>query len=101
MFFTTGSIADGDVALKFRSTDGANKTAFKDIVLVLDTAAPSVEFIDLYGAAQRSAGLNGLLHLKGTANDENQLNSVQYAVILDDGSPSVADVGSWKYHQRR
>ncbi|MDA3850596.1 MAG: Ig-like domain-containing protein, partial [Spirochaetaceae bacterium] len=93
--FTTGSIADGDVALKFRSTDGANKTAFKDIVLVLDTAAPSVEFIDLYGAAQRSAGLNGLLHLKGTANDENQLNSVQYAVILDDGSPSVADVGSW------
>jgi len=88
------SYDEGDVSLKFRSSDLTDKVSYKDLILIKDTVGPEVEFTDVYGSAARASGLNGLLQFKGTGSDDNQVALVQYALISDDGTPTVADVSS-------
>ena len=87
-------LSEGDFSLKFRARDYTGQVSYKDLVLIKDTTAPVVEFTDVYGTDTRANGLNGLIRFKGTASDENQVALVEYALIADDGTPSVSDVAS-------
>ena len=92
--------SEGNIDLKFRTVDYTGKVSYSDLSLIKDTSAPEIEFTDLYGSTQRSAGLNGLIQIKGTASDENQVERVEYALLKDTGSVTVSDVSSWSLLDR-
>jgi len=89
---------DGSHLLRVRSVDLGNKTSSESIQINIDTKAPDIEFTDLYGSTARNSGLNGLIHLKGTASDETLVKEVQYALVEETGTVSVADIeeSDWK-----
>ena len=84
---------DGSRTIKVQAVDGSLKTGNTNLQVVIDTEDPAVSFL----TPGNSSTVNGVVLIKGTASDNNQVTKVELKIGKSDPWIEMTGTYNWEY----
>jgi hypothetical protein len=84
---------DGSQTIKVQAEDGSGKTGNSNLQVVIDTEDPDLSFV----TPGNSSTVNGVVLVKGTASDNNQVTKVELKIGAVDPWIDMIGTYNWEY----